>query len=129
LASTSSIPLYGQISDVFGRHSVLQASILFILIGSALAAGAQAWAMLLVGRALQGLGFAGLQTVTKVILSDKVSLKDTSLTNTLFSLFYGLSFAVGPLIGGYLTRVSSLRSRPRSFYLTTPGKLALVFYH
>jgi MFS family permease len=97
--------------------------------GSALAAGAQAWAMLLVGRALQGLGFAGLQTVTKVILSDKVSLKDTSLTNTLFSLFYGLSFAVGPLIGGYLTRVSFLRSRPRSFYLTTPGQLALVFYH
>jgi MFS family permease len=115
LASTSSIPLYGQISDVFGRHSVLQASILFILIGSALAASAQAWAMLLVGRALQGLGFAGLQTVTKVILSDKVSLKDTSLTNTLFTLLNGISFAVGPAIGGYLARVSFLALRPRSF--------------
>jgi MFS family permease len=115
LASTSSIPLYGQISDVFGRHSVLQASILFILIGSALAASAQAWAMLLVGRALQGLGFAGLQTVTKVILSDKVSLKDTSLTNTLFTLLNGISFAVGPAIGGYLARVSFLALSPHSF--------------
>jgi MFS family permease len=100
-----SIPLYGQISDVFGRHTVLQAAIFFILIGSALAAGAQAWAMLLVGRALQGLGFAGLQTVTKVILSDKVSLKDTSFNNTLFTFLNGASFSVGPVIGGYLTRV------------------------
>jgi MFS family permease len=71
--------------------------------------------MLLIGRALQGLGFAGLQTVTKVILSDKVSLKDTSLTNTLFTLFNGVSFAVGPVIGGYLTRVSFLPSIRVSF--------------
>jgi MFS family permease len=61
--------------------------------------------MLLVGRALQGLGFAGLQTVTKVILSDKVSLKDNSLNNTLFACLNGASFSVGPVIGGYLTRV------------------------
>jgi len=105
LASTSTIPLYGQISDVFGRHSVIQASIFFVLIGSVLAAGAQAWAMLLVGRALQGLGFAGLQTVTKVILSDKVSLKENSSNNTLFAFLNGLGFGFGPVIGGYLTKV------------------------
>ena len=115
LASTSTIPLYGQIADVFGRHSVLQSSIFFIMIGSALAAGAQAWAMLLLGRAFQGLGFAGLQTVTKIILSDKVSLKDTSSNNTLFTLLYGLSFGAGPVVGGYLTRVGLLLRplRPR----------------
>lgn len=108
LASTSSIPLYGQIADVFGRHSVIQASIFFVLIGSALAASAQAWAMLLVGRALQGLGFAGLQTVTKVILSDKVSLKQNASNNTLFAFLNGLSFGAGPVIGGYLTKVGLL---------------------
>jgi MFS family permease len=64
--------------------------------------------MLLVGRALQGLGFAGLQTVTKVILSDKVSLKGISLNNTLFAFLNGASFSVGPVIGGYLTRVRFL---------------------
>ena len=64
--------------------------------------------MLLVGRALQGLGFAGLQTITKVILSDKVSLKDTSFNNTLFTFLNGASFSVGPVIGGYLTRVRFL---------------------
>lgn len=111
LASTSSIPLYGQIADVFGRHTVLQASIFFVLIGSALAAGAQAWAMLLLGRALQGLGFAGLQTVTKVILSDKGSLKDTSSNNTLFTLLNGVGFSIGPVIGGYLTKVRFLQAQ------------------
>ena len=64
--------------------------------------------MLLLGRALQGLGFAGLQTATKVILSDKVSLKDASSNNTLFTLLNGLAFGAGPVIGGYLTRVRLL---------------------
>ena len=128
LASTSSIPLYGQIADVFGRHSVLQASIFFILIGSALAAGAQAWAMFLLGRALQGLGFAGLQTVTRVILSDKVSLKDTSTNNTLFTLFVGLGFGTGPVVGGYLTKVCLFIA----IFVTLadfPGELAMVFHY
>lgn len=108
LTSTSSMLLYGQISDVFGRHSVIQASIGFVLIGSVLAAGAQVWAMLLIGRALQGLGFAGLGIVTKIILSDKVSLKENSANNTLFALLNGLSIGVGPVIGGYLTKVCVL---------------------
>ena len=78
LTSTSSMLLYGQITDVFGRHSVIQVSIFFVLIGSVFGARAQAWAMLLLSRALQGLGFAGLGIVTKIILSDKVSLKENS---------------------------------------------------
>ena len=106
LASTSTILLFGQVADVFGRHTVIQASIFFILIGSTLGAGAQAWAMLLLGRAFQGLGFAGLGIVTKIILSDKVSLKENSANNTLFALLNGLSVGVGPVIGGYLTKVS-----------------------
>jgi MFS family permease len=106
LTSTSSMLLYGQIADVFGRHYVIQVSIFFVLIGSILGAGAQAWAMLLLGRALQGLGFAGLDIVTKTILSDKVSLKENSKNNTIFTLLNGLSFGVGPVIGGYLTKVN-----------------------
>jgi MFS family permease len=86
--------------------------------------------MLLVGRALQGLGFAGLQTITKVILSDKVSLKDTSFNNTLFTFLNGASFSIGPVIGGYLTRVRFL---PFGLLLTSltsvTVQLALVLHH
>jgi MFS family permease len=108
LTSTSSILLYGQISDVFGRHTVIQASIGFVLIGSVLGAGAQVWPMLLLGRAFQGLGFSGLGTVTKIILSDKVSLKENSKNNTIFALLNGFSVGVGPVIGGYLAKVCLL---------------------
>ena len=100
--------LFGQLADVFGRHSVIQASIFFVLIGSALGAGSQVWAMLLLGRAFQGLGFAGLGVVTKIVLSDKVSLKENATNNTLFALLSGLSVGVGPVIGGYLTKVCLL---------------------
>jgi MFS family permease len=97
--------IYGQISDVFGRHSVIQASIFFVLIGSVLGAGAQVWVVLLLGRALQGLGFAGLGIATEIILSDKVSLKEYSLNNNLASLLKPLGVRIRPVIGGYLTRV------------------------
>jgi MFS family permease len=107
LASTSSVLCYGQISDVFGRHSVIQAAILFVLIGSVLGAGAQAWPMLLLGRGFQGLGFSGLGVVTRLILSDKVSLRENAKNNTLFNLLNGIAMGVGPVVGGYLTKVRS----------------------
>jgi len=56
--------------------------------------------MLLVGRAIMGVSSAGLWVMMTVILSDKVSLKDNALQNTLFSLVAGASFSVGPVIGG-----------------------------
>jgi MFS family permease len=107
LTSTSTLLIYGQIADVFGRHSVIQASIFFVLVGSVLGAAAQVWPMLLLGRAFQGLGFGGLAIVTKLILSDKVSLKENSVNNTIFALLNGLSVGVGPVIGGYLTKVGA----------------------
>jgi MFS family permease len=105
LAATSTMLLYGQLADVFGRHVMIQASIFFVLIGSVLGAGAQDWSMLLLGRAFQGLGFAGLGIVSRIVLSDKVSLKEASLNNTIFMWLNGVSMGVGPLIGGYLTKV------------------------
>lgn len=128
LTSTSTILVYGQVFDVFGRHSVIQASISFILVGSVLGAAAQVWPMLLLGRAFQGLGFAGLGIVTKLILSDKVSLRENSVNNTIFALLNGLSVGVGPVIGGYLTKVYScaLIQIPRA---NIPGLLALVLHY
>lgn len=83
--------LYGQLADVFGRHAILQTSIFFVLIGSVVEVDAQDWPLVLLGRVFQGLGFGGLGIVMKVILSDKVSLKENSLNNTIFTWFNGLS--------------------------------------
>jgi MFS family permease len=62
--------------------------------------------MLLVGRALQGIGCAGLNILAKVILADKVSLKENAKNNSIFSLIGGLGYGFGPVIGGYLTSIN-----------------------
>ncbi|EPS36487.1 hypothetical protein H072_9999 [Dactylellina haptotyla CBS 200.50] len=105
LTSTAFVLAYGQFSDVFGRHWMLQFGIFFVLIGSLICALSHSYSLFLFGRALQGLGYAGIGTLTKIILSDKVSLKENSTNNTIFVLLNGISFGCGPVIGGYLTAV------------------------
>ncbi|KAF3940875.1 hypothetical protein ABW19_dt0209392 [Dactylella cylindrospora] len=105
LTSTAFVPSYGQFSDVFGRHWMMQFGIFGVLIGSMICALAKAYGLFLFGRAIQGIGYAGITTLTRIILSDKVSLKENSLNNTIFVILNGLSFGVGPVIGGFLTDV------------------------
>ncbi|CAI6240197.1 unnamed protein product [Periconia digitata] len=106
LTFTTFVPMSGQLADVYGRHFALHFQMFWILVGSILCAAAQSWTMLLFGRAIQGLGAAGIMNLTRIILSDGVSLADNSKNNTVFSLINGISFAVGPVIGGYLTSAS-----------------------
>lgn len=79
-----------------------------MLIGSTLCAASPttAFPMLLAGRAVQGIGCAGLLIVTKVILADKVSLKDNAANNTLFTIIGAIGYGIGPVVGGYLTQAS-----------------------
>ncbi|KAL4974592.1 major facilitator superfamily domain-containing protein [Aspergillus desertorum] len=103
LTSTALIPTFGQLSDVFGRHATLQLATFLMLIGSVLGAAAQTWGMLLLGRALQGVGSAGLTSTVMIILADNVTLEENAKNNSIFSFVTGVAYAVGPVIGGYLT--------------------------
>jgi hypothetical protein len=62
--------------------------------------------MFLFGRALQGIGCSGLLILTKVLLADKVSLRENAKNNSSFAIVGGIAYGVGPTIGGYLTQVS-----------------------
>ncbi|KAI9682144.1 MAG: hypothetical protein M1817_000198 [Caeruleum heppii] len=106
LTASAFIPAFGLLADVFGRHVSLQTSLLFLLVGSALCAGARTFPMLLFGRALQGISQAGITVLVKIVLADKVSLKDNAKNSTWYAAMSGLTWAVGPVIGGYLTRAS-----------------------
>lgn len=83
-------------------------AIMVMLIGSTLcsAAPATAFPMFLVGRALQGMGCSGITILTKIILADKVSLAENARNNTMFTMVGGAGYGIGPVVGGYLTRVS-----------------------
>lgn len=89
-------------ADILGRNVTLNASIILMLIGSALCTGAptHAFPVLLLGRALQGLAAAGLNVVVHTILADRVSLQENARNWTLFSFIGGISYALGPVIGG-----------------------------
>lgn len=71
-----------------------------MLIGSTLCAAAQTWGMLLLGRALQRTSSAGITNIIMVILADKVSLEENAKNNTIFAFINGVSYSVGPVIGG-----------------------------
>ncbi|OBS27035.1 hypothetical protein FPOA_00976 [Fusarium poae] len=106
LTSAAFIPCWSQMADVFGRNASLNAAIILMLIGSALCTGAPttAFPVLLLGRAFQGLAAAGLNVVVRTILADKVSLQENAKNWAIFSLVGGISYGLGPVIGGYLTR-------------------------
>ena len=108
LTATAFVPCFGQCADIFGRYPTLQASTLFMILGSTICASAPTsnFPMLLAGRGLQGLATAGTMILTRIVLSDKVSLKDNAVNNTIFSLVSGIGFGIGPMIGGYLTSVT-----------------------
>ncbi|KAI0843287.1 MFS general substrate transporter [Hypoxylon sp. FL0890] len=105
LTSAAFIPFWGQMADIFGRHYALQICSFFMLVGSALCVGAptDAFGAFLLGRALQGVGCAGINTIIRVILADKVTLKENAKNWSLFALTGGLCYGLGPVIGGYLT--------------------------
>ncbi|CAI4212525.1 unnamed protein product [Parascedosporium putredinis] len=91
-------------ADIFGRHGTVQVATILMLVGSALctAAPTNAFGLLLFGRAVQGIACAGLDVVIRVILADKVSLRESATNWTIFSTVGGISYGLGPIVGGYL---------------------------
>ena len=102
LTETAFMPVFGQLSDTFGRHSAIQFSTFILTVGSILCAAAPVWPVLLLGRGLQGVGTAGIQNVAMIILADKVSLKEQAVNTSIFQLLNGIGYSVGPVIGGYI---------------------------
>ncbi|KAF1915119.1 major facilitator superfamily domain-containing protein [Ampelomyces quisqualis] len=89
---TTCFPAFGQLANIYGRHFALQFEMVWIT----------SWGMLLLGRALQGLGAAGIMSLSRIILSDGATLAENARSNSLLSLIAGFSYAIGPFIGGYL---------------------------
>ena len=103
LTSTASTPLYGKISDLYGRRPVFQFAIVTFLIGSFAAGAAQSMTQLIAFRAIQGLGAGGLMSLTFVIIGDIVSPRERGKYQGYFGAVWGLSSVAGPLLGGFFS--------------------------
>ncbi len=101
LASTASTPLYGKVSDLYGRRPVLLFAIGTFLVGSALAGASPNMTWLIVTRGIQGLGAGGLMTLAFTIVSDVGTPRERAKYQGLFGAVWGLASVAGPPIGGY----------------------------
>ena len=124
LTSTASAPLYGKISDLWGRKKIFQFSIVLFLAASALAGLSQNMNELIVFRGLQGLGAGGLMVLAMSIIGDVVPPLERGRYQGYFGAVFGVSSVAGPLIGGFLVQSISWRW---IFYINLPiGAAALV---
>ena len=123
LASTATTPLYGKLSDMYGRRPLFVAVLLFLL-GSVLCGLARDMAELIAYRSLQGLGAGGLMALAQTTIGDLISPRQRGRYQGLFTGVFAVGSVAGPLLGGFLTDALSWRW---IFYVNLPlGALALV---
>ncbi|HSX05165.1 MAG TPA: MDR family MFS transporter [Candidatus Saccharimonadales bacterium] len=129
LTSAVATPLYGKISDMFGRKKIFQIAITIFLVGSVLCGAAHSMNQLIVFRGLQGIGAGGLMTLVFAIIGDIVSPRQRGRYQGYFGAVFAVSSVIGPLLGGFFADTHSLfgiRGWRWIFYINLPiGMLAL----
>ena len=125
VTSTATTPLYGKLSDMYGRKPLFITAIVIFLIGSSLCGLSRTMLQLVVFRGIQGLGAGGLITLAQTTIADLVAPRDRGRYQGLFGAVFAFSSVAGPLLGGLITDVLSWRW---IFYVNLPvGIPALAF--
>jgi EmrB/QacA subfamily drug resistance transporter len=109
LASTVTVPLYGKLSDLYGRRRLFVVSISLFLVGSALCGFAQDMTQLIAFRALQGLGAGGLLPLSQAAIADLFSPRERGRYQGYIGSVWATAAVAGPLLGGTLTDTVSWR--------------------
>ena len=117
LTSTVPIPIYGKLSDLFGRKPIMLFGIVIFLAGSALSGTAQTMGQLIAFRAFQGLGAAALQPIAIAIIGDLFPPRERGKWQGISGSIYALAAIAGPLAGGWITDHTSWRW---VFYINIP---------
>ena len=122
LASTTAVPLYGKLSDIYGRRKLYVSAMALFLAGSIWCGWANSMTQLIFARALQGIGAGGIMPLAFILIGEMFSLEQRAKMQGLFSGVWGVSSIVGPLLGGFLVDQLSWRW---IFYINIfPGLLA-----
>jgi len=103
LTSTITVPFYGKLSDIYGRKPLLMIGITLFLIGSALSGLSQEMWQLILFRGIQGLGAGALFPISLAVIGDLFTPAERGKYQGLFGAVFGISFIIGPALGGFLT--------------------------
>ena len=124
LASTVTIPLYGKLSDLYGRRRLFVVAIVIFIIGSVLCAASQTMVHLVIARGVQGIGAGGLIPLAIATIGDLFAPRDRGRIQGYTASLFAVTSVAGPLLGGLLTDHASWRW---IFLLNVPvGGLALA---
>jgi EmrB/QacA subfamily drug resistance transporter len=117
LTSTASVPIWGRLSDLYGRRRMYLLGVAVFLVGSVMSGAAASMFQLIAARAIQGLGAGAIIPLSMTIVGELYALSERARTQALFSGVWGVASIAGPLVGGYITDAIDWRW---VFYLNVP---------
>ena len=123
LTSTVMVPIYGKLSDIFGRKPIFLIGVVLFLIGSAASGASQTMNQLIAFRAFQGLGAAALMPIAIAVVGDLFTPRERGKWQGLTGGVFGLSSILGPTVGGWITDNSTWRW---VFYVNLPIGIAAL---
>ncbi len=121
ITSTVTVPVWGKLSDLYGRRLLYQIGITVFLVGSVLSGLSASMEQLIIFRAIQGLGAGALVPLGMTIIGDIFTVTERTKNQAYFSGVWGLSSVIGPIVGGFITDQLSWRW---VFYINLPVGLA-----
>ena len=117
ITSTATVPLFGRLSDIYGRKPFVLLGIGFFVVGTALCAQATSFIQLVLFRGVQGIGAGALKPLTMTVLADIFPLEQRARLQAIVSGSWGCAIIIAPLVGGFLVDYVGWRW---VFYLTVP---------
>ena len=117
LCQTVSMPIWGRLSDMYGRGRFHLLSVFILVLGSVLCARSDSMLSLVGFRAIQGLGAGGLMSLSFTMIADLYDLEERAKMQGAISSVWGVAALIGPLLGGWMTKAFGW---PSIFYLNIP---------